>query len=245
MLEMNVAKGIHRIEDAHTNWYIVEDGDLLTVVDAGLPGSWTSLQSALDRTGHSLAAIEAIVLTHAHVDHIGFAERARRELGVPVFVHQDDLRLARRPFRYKHERSPLPYLRNPKLWAVAGSFLAKGALLTRSVTGAIAYSEGVLSVPGSPRIVGTPGHTHGHCSLFFEDRDAVIAGDAIVTLDPYTGRVGPRLPSRAGTADSRRALASLDALGSLSATTVLTGHGEPWSGGIQAAVDEARRRSIS
>jgi glyoxylase-like metal-dependent hydrolase (beta-lactamase superfamily II) len=38
--------------------------------------------------------VEAIVLTHAHFDHVGFAERARRELGLPVFVHENDITAA-------------------------------------------------------------------------------------------------------------------------------------------------------
>jgi hypothetical protein len=37
----------------------------------------------------------------------------------------------------------------------------------------------------------------------------VIAGDAIVTFDPYTGRSGPRIVARAATADAELALASL------------------------------------
>jgi glyoxylase-like metal-dependent hydrolase (beta-lactamase superfamily II) len=54
------------------------------------------------------------------------------------------------------------------------------------------YTDGTLPVPGSPRVVFTPGHTLGHCALHFPERDAVIAGDAVVTLDPYTARrAGP------------------------------------------------------
>ena len=46
-------------------------------------------------------------------------------------------------------------------------------------------------VPGRPQVIFTPGHTHGHCSLLFADRGALIVGDAFVMLDPYTGRQGP------------------------------------------------------
>ena len=86
----------------------------------------------------------------------------------------------------------------------------------------------------------TPGHTLGHCALHLPDRDAVFAGDAIVTLDPYTGRTGPRLVARAATVDSERNLASLDALAATGARVVLTGHGEPWTRGVEAAVEAAR-----
>jgi glyoxylase-like metal-dependent hydrolase (beta-lactamase superfamily II) len=85
------------------------------------------------------------------------------------------------------------------------------------------YAHGVLPVPGSPRVVFTPGHTLGHCALHFPDRDVVIAGDAVVTLDPYTGRTGPRIIARAATADSERDLRSLDAVAAPAAGIVLVG----------------------
>jgi glyoxylase-like metal-dependent hydrolase (beta-lactamase superfamily II) len=92
----------------------------------------------------------------------------------------------------------------------------------------------------APRVVFSPGHTHGHCALHLSERGVLIAGDAIVMLDPYTGRRGPRLVARAATVDSDRNLRSLDALAATGAQTVLTGHGEPWTGGIEAAVAQAR-----
>jgi glyoxylase-like metal-dependent hydrolase (beta-lactamase superfamily II) len=88
--------------------------------------------------------------------------------------------------------------------------------------------------------VFTPGHTLGHCALHYPDRDALIAGDAIVMLDPYTARRGPRLVARAATADVERNMRSLDALVETGARIVLTGHGEPWTGGIEGAAAQAR-----
>jgi glyoxylase-like metal-dependent hydrolase (beta-lactamase superfamily II) len=104
----------------------------------------------------------------------------------------------------------------------------------------VRYTGGTLPVPGSPEVVFTPGHTLGHCALHLRDRGVLLAGDAIVTFDPYTARRGPRLVARAATADTERNLATLDALVETGAQTVLTGHGEPWTKGIEAAVDEAR-----
>src|SRR3712207_4217698 len=99
MFHANAADGIHRIADAYTNWYLVEDGGRLTVVDAGVPTSWSSLQEALARIGRTSADVEAVVLTHAHFDHVGFAERARKELHVPIYVHENDAPLVRHPSR--------------------------------------------------------------------------------------------------------------------------------------------------
>ncbi len=66
------------------------------------------------------------------------------------------------------------------------------------------------------------------------------AGDAVVTLNPYTGRRGPQIVAGAATADSERNLASIGAIADLGAGTVLTGHGEPWREGAAAIVAAAR-----
>jgi glyoxylase-like metal-dependent hydrolase (beta-lactamase superfamily II) len=241
MLHRDAAPGIHRVEDAFTNWYIVEADDGLTIVDCGVPSSWESLQDALEQLGRRRDDIRAVVLTHAHFDHVGFAERARRELGVPVYVHENDVPLSRHPWRYDHERSRCIYLATqPRALPIVATLLRHRAFWPAPLGGAERYTDGDLPVPGRPTVVPTPGHTVGHCALHLPDRDAVLAGDAIVMLDPYTGRRGPRLVARAATADSVRNLASLDALAATGARTVLTGHGEPWTGGVEDAVAAAR-----
>ena len=192
--------------------------------------------------GRELSEVRALVLTHAHFDHIGMAERARNELGIPVFLHENDAPLARKPLQYTHERARSRYLltKPAGLPHVLG-FLAARAFWPPPLRETRAFSGEVLDVPGSPRVVFTPGHTLGHCALHFPDRDAVIAGDAIVMLDPYLGAKGPRIVAGAATADSERALRSLDALAGIEAGTVLTGHGEPWRGGTAEAVRLARQ----
>jgi glyoxylase-like metal-dependent hydrolase (beta-lactamase superfamily II) len=242
-LEIDVAPGVHRVEDAYTNWYLLAEGGRLTIVDTGVPGSWASLHEVLPRLGRSSADVEAVVLTHAHFDHLGFAERARAELGVPVYVHENDVPLTRHPWRYDHERARSRYFATQiRALPMVSALVRERAFWPSPVASVIRYSdEGVLDVPGSPRIVFTPGHTLGHCALHLPDRNTVIAGDAVVMLDPYTGRRGPRLVAGAATADVERNLGSLDALLQTEALTVLTGHGEPWTEGVAAMVQEARR----
>ncbi|MFD7024422.1 MBL fold metallo-hydrolase [Promicromonospora sukumoe] len=239
-----VADGVHRLEHAYVNVYLVEDEGRLLVVDTGLPATGRILGEALRRLGYRPADVAAVVLTHAHFDHTGSAAALQERLGVPIWLHEQDFTIAAHPYRYAHENARAVYpLRYPGALRVLASMTAAGALRVRGVEGLRPLLPGkALPVPGDPRVIFTPGHTFGHCALHLPDRDALITGDALVTLDPYTGHRGPQIIAGAATADSAQALASLDRLlpyGSTS-TVLLPGHGEPWSGGVAAAVERAR-----
>lgn len=117
-----------------------------------------------------------------------------------------------------------------------------GALAVRGVDAEASLpSGGVLDVPGRPTVVHTPGHTDGHCAFYFATRGVLLSGDALVTLDPYTGKRGPQIVANAATKNAATALHSLDALEATEAGVVLTGHGDPWISGIASV---ARRAGV-
>jgi glyoxylase-like metal-dependent hydrolase (beta-lactamase superfamily II) len=237
-----VASGVHRVEDSYTNWYLVEGDDGITIVDAGVPTSWDSLQAALRELGRSTDDLRALLLTHAHFDHVGFAERARKDLGLPVYLHDLDVPLSRHPGRPDSERwRGLYFATQVQALPLVATMVRNRAFWPAPVGKVHRYGDGVVDVPGRPVVVPCPGHTYGHVALHLPDRDVLLAGDAIVTLDPYTMKRGPRLVARAATAYVERNLQSLDALAATGARTVLTGHGEPWTDGAEAAADAARR----
>ena len=93
---MKIAPGIHRIGgNSMINAYLVEEAGEVTIIDAGLSGYYGDIDRELAAMGRAPADVRALVLTHGHSDHLGFAERLRRERAVPVSVHEADAALAR------------------------------------------------------------------------------------------------------------------------------------------------------
>ncbi|MCD9154105.1 MBL fold metallo-hydrolase [Aeromicrobium duanguangcaii] len=236
--------GIVRIEDADTNCYLIELGDLLMFVDAGFPRTWRYAQEALAALGRTPDEVTDVVLTHAHFDHLGFAAKARRESGARVWVHPGDHRIAAHPYRYRPGRPRLFYpLRYPAAAPILARMVRAGALRVEGVEQV--DSLGVGSSPDGITVVPTAGHTDGHCVLHIPALDVVLTGDALVTLDPYTGRRGPRIVARAGTKDAVQARRSLERIAATDASLVLPGHGEPWTQGAASAVASARRSEVA
>jgi glyoxylase-like metal-dependent hydrolase (beta-lactamase superfamily II) len=100
---------------------------------------------------------------------------------------------------------------------------------------------GPLDLPGRPRVVRTPGHTAGHCSVFLEDRGVLFAGDAMVNFDYASGARGLKL--HRFNEDRDQAMASLERLDGLEAEVALFGHGDPWRGGLAPALAIVREQS--
>jgi glyoxylase-like metal-dependent hydrolase (beta-lactamase superfamily II) len=93
---MEVAPGIHRVGDqSMINSYLVEEAGQVTVVDAARSGFYRELPRVLASVGRSPSDVRALILTHGHSDHIGFAERLRTERRVRVMIHEADATLAR------------------------------------------------------------------------------------------------------------------------------------------------------
>lgn len=239
---MRIAPGLHRLGSGMVNSYLVIDGDDVTIVDAGLPGQWKQLLAELSAIGKDLGAVRALVLTHGDVDHIGFAARLFRETGIAPYVHEADAARAR--LEVKKPNSGWGPVKAGPLAGFLWYSARYGGFRIPPVTELKTYGgDQVLDVPGSPRIISTPGHTPGSVSVHVPSVDAVMVGDALTTRHVLTGASGPGpapftlAPEQAGT--------SLDLIAATGAQWVLPGHGPAWDGGAAEAVKVIRGKKAA
>ncbi len=240
---MKIAPGIHRIGDRSiVNAYLLEDAGEVTIIDAGVPGYYRDVPDELAAMGRTVADVRALVLTHGHSDHIGFAERLRRDRQVPVSVHEADAALAR-----GEVPNPAKGYGPTRLGPLLGFLwftIRQGGLRIPKLQQVATFGDGAtLDVPGSPRVILTPGHTPGSAVLHVPSRNVLFVGDALATYAVTTGARGPQVAPF--TADAAQAVASLARLEQVSADLVLPGHGDPWTAGVQEAVRLVRQRAAA
>ncbi|MGH3032160.1 MAG: MBL fold metallo-hydrolase [Gaiellaceae bacterium] len=236
-----VAQGVYRLGSRWVNHCLVVDGPGAILVDAGYPGYLGQLEPAIAALGRRLEEIEAVLVTHHHVDHAGTAEAVRSRAGADVFVGAGDAPIVRgeRP-----SHPPSGFYRQvwrPSMIAYLLHTVRAGGARYRSVSEVTTLQDdGRLDLPGGPRVVYTPGHTAGHCSVLLEERGVLLTGDAMVNFDYATGRRGLKL--HRFNEDREGAMASLGRLDGLDAEIVLFGHGDPWPGGLGRALEIVRER---
>lgn len=143
------------------NCFLVKEDDGFTLVDTGLAGSAPSILKAAQRFG---PPIRRIVLTHAHLDHVGSLDALVRQFpGIGFAVGQRESRLLFRDFSLDAGETGKKLFGFPGVKSRPTLFLKEGDQI------------------GSLQAVFSPGHTPGHMA-FLDVRDgSLLAGDAFVT----------------------------------------------------------------
>lgn len=240
-MDVEVAAGIRRLSQGIVNFYLIEDGGRFTLVDAGAPRDWDLLVATLSRLGAGLDDLEAVVLTHAHSDHTGFAERARADAGAAVWVNGADEAVAKGAKPPKNSAGIGRYLVRIEAYRTLISLSRRGGTKIVPIVEVSTFHDGEsIDVPGRPRAVHTPGHTTGSSAILLEERRVAMTGDVVVMRNPLTGRTGPQIMPSALNVDTDQALASLQVVERLPADLLLPGHGEPWTSGAAEAARAAR-----
>ena len=241
-----LAPGVHRLGNELVNCYLLEEGNELTLVDGGFPAFRHQLDAYLQSRGRSVNDITAVILTHAHSDHVGMVESVRHDAAATVHVHAKDANMATTGKSHPREGTIVPYLRHPalyRLFLVAGR---SGGARTPDIEDVTTFDGAVdLDVPGRPRVIPTPGHSPGHVAFHLPEHGVLIAGDALCTYNPLTGKRGPQLMPKAFAADALQMRKSLEAIERVDATLTLFGHGEPWTDAPGRAVEQARERGLT
>jgi glyoxylase-like metal-dependent hydrolase (beta-lactamase superfamily II) len=216
----------------------------VTIVDAGCPRYRPQLDMALSAIGRGLGDVEAIVLTHAHIDHVGFSQALQDERGTRVHAHRDELPQATTGKPPKTEGSYVTaMLRHRTARRVVFHIARNGGARPPKVARVESFEDGAeLDVPGRPRAVCTPGHSPGHCALHVPAEGALFVGDALCGWNTVTGEQGPIPPPPQFSNSMAGARASLGRIEAIDAQTLYFGHGDPWTGGAATAVAEARAR---
>jgi glyoxylase-like metal-dependent hydrolase (beta-lactamase superfamily II) len=235
-----IADGVHIASTGLVNWGLVTEGDQVTLIDAGYPGDASRLRASLARIGRKVEDVAGVLITHAHVDHIGGLPWSGIES--PAFTSATEVAHAKRDFlEQASERDVLLRAWKPRVLLWSLQIVAAGATRDADLPDIKSCRMGrKLDLPGSPVPVATPGHTSGHTAYHFKKAGVVATGDALITGHPISGRRGPQPTADFFAHDAAAANTSLDAIAKLDADTILPGHGPSWTGSMREAVALAR-----
>ena len=220
--------GLYLVRAGFAPLYLWRDGDTVTLIDTGVPGSGPAIEEALSSLGLSRAAVARIVVTHGHVDHAGSAAQVRAWHGAPVLVHEADA-----PFVTGETPRPEPVLTDfdAPLWAQISAIEfppTPPATVDTRLTGGEELDFG-----GGARVLSIPGHTPGSIAVYLPAHKVLFTGDTVASTS--LGEVALGVFNQ----DGDRQLESFRQLAALDIETVCFGHGDPVVTGAGAVLREA------
>jgi glyoxylase-like metal-dependent hydrolase (beta-lactamase superfamily II) len=167
-----VSRGVWRVGLMSVNVFLIEAGDDLVLIDAGLRNSPPRITEAIYSLDRLPQHVTAIVVTHAHRDHVGGLAEMVRRTGASVWMHPADAALVRdgvygRPFAHGAGR----------VFDLLPGAKGKPIAVTHEV------SDGEVLPFDGLRAVFTPGHSAGHLALLLPREGGVLfVGDAAANL---------------------------------------------------------------
>lgn len=238
-----VGPGLHLVSGTNVNWAMVTEGDAVTLVDTGYPHDLGALLAGLDGIGRRPQDVVAVLITHAHLDHVGALPGFLAVHRAPVFTGPAEVAHLRG--EYTEQITPAAMLgltrrRAGRRW-VRQTLRAVLPHLSVQVSAAQPATYGEpLDVPGRLVPIPATGHTTGHTAWQVPDAGALLTGDALVSAHPVSRLPdGPQILPPVFNHDEADLMAGLRGLRSLPVDLVLPGHGPVLHGDIATLIDRA------
>lgn len=234
-----VASNTYRLGSRSHNFFIITEDGEATVIDAGCSREWSQLVRGLDSLGMGLEAVSAVVVTHGHADHLGFAARAQTE-GIDVRIHTEDETRAIGTYtgRFSAHAGDLPVYKLTTWKNFLPMLLAGVTKIVKLERVGRFADDDTLDIPGQPTVKHTPGHTEGHTMFHCIEQGLLFTGDGLITMDLLGDSTGPQMIDPVFNLDTDLAYQSLETLAGVDADLLLPGHGDPWKGTPKAAADK-------
>ena len=227
-----LAKGLYQLDLGKSNVFVLEGKDGLVLVDTAVVGVKDKLADLLEKTGFVLGDIKHILITHAHVDHVGGLREIQAVTGAEVWAHPLDA-----PFIVSGEHPPYPNKAQLSLFARAAGALIQRSVGTAQPSAPVHHevSEGdVLStVYEGLGVVHLPGHSPGQIGFWLPEGRILLGGDVMMHVMPWL-----HLPLGAYTPDMAEAKRSVIKAAALKPQTLGVGHGAPLVGNALSPMDK-------
>lgn len=212
---MEIIPGIYHVPESSVGIFLIAEPDQLTLVDTGFATDTEPVARLIAAVGRQPSDVRRIILTHRHPDHIGGAAALKKLTGAQVYAPEPDARAIADDPSQSFPVAPIGTLMR--------LFAGKKLTPPPCQVDVILKHNDELPIMGGLRVIGTPGHTKGHISLFHPTRRILLAGDAVTT---FGGRVRGSLPFLCD--DYRQHCRTIrDLLAPLEIDAVLAGHGKP------------------
>jgi len=215
-----IVPGVYLIEGLRiSHVYVIVTDDKLILVDSATANDADRIVHEIEQASFAISDLQAIIITHAHSDHIGSLSELVRRSGAEVWAHRAEV-----PFVQKKEPMPAasPVMR---LLFRLSDRLAAGQ--TAPVVHRALEDGERIEALGGLRVVHTPGHTPGSICLYAPAHKLLFCGDAMFNVHPLTGRKGLRPAIRLPSCDMEQVRASVHRLTELEVEILCPGHGEP------------------
>lgn len=236
-----IAPGVFFVQGPSVNWVFIVENGRVTLIDTGYPADRERLRSSLEYIGFDFDDIVALLITHAHTDHIGSAAYLAADYHVPVMLPEAEVpHLTRETLHQVGLADAAPHLWRPRVFAWAIHAIRSGAFAPVAVEKPTPVGLGEpLDIPGHPIPILVPGHTPGSAAYYLPDHKVMVVGDAFVTGHPTAAERGPQMLHPMFHHDLPLARRSLSALAGFEVTTYLPGHGAAGRGEFAAAIAAA------